>query len=122
MTRLAIFVEGTTEEDFVNKLLVDHLSSLGVYATAMFISGRGGNVSVERLAPEMAKFSWNFDAVTSLVDFYGFRNRGERSVEELEEHLSQEINRKNLGMGKVFPYVQNTSLRVCCFPTRPRFR
>ena len=59
MTRLAIFVEGTTEEDFVNKLLVDHLSSLGVYATAMFISGRGGNVSVERLAPEMAKFSWN---------------------------------------------------------------
>lgn len=105
MTRLAIFAEGPTEEDFVKKLLVDHLGPLEVYPTAMLISGRGGNVSVERLVPAMAKFSWRFDAVTSLVDFYGFRNKGERSVEELEEHLSQEINRKNLGMGKVFPYV-----------------
>ena len=47
----------------------------------MLISGRGGNISVERLAPKMVKFSWNFDAVTSLVDFYGFRKKGERSVD-----------------------------------------
>ncbi len=105
MTRLAILVEGQTEEDFVNKLLVGHLGPLEVYPAAMLISGRGGNISVERLVQKMAEFSWRFDAVTSPVDFYGFRNRGERSVEELEEHLSQEINRKNLGTGKVFPYV-----------------
>lgn len=122
MTRLAILVEGQTEEDFVNKLLVDHLGPLEVYPAAMLISGRGGNISVERLVPKMAEFSWRFDAVTSLVDFYGFRNRGERSVEELEEHLSQEINRKNLGMGKVFPYVQKYEFEGLLFSDTSAFQ
>lgn len=47
MTRLAIFAEGETEEDFVKKVLEDHLSPLGVYPTAKLICGRGSNVSVE---------------------------------------------------------------------------
>ena len=102
MTRLTISVEGQTERNFVNMVLADHLSPLGVYPTPISLDG---NVRVETLVSEMVKFSWSFDAVTSLVDLYGFRNRGGRSVEELEEHLSQEINRKNLGTGKVFPYV-----------------
>ena len=122
MTRLAIFAEGPTEEDFVKKLLVDHLGPLEVYPTAMLISGRGGNVSVERLVPAMAKFSWRFDAVTSLVDFYGFRNKGERSVEELEEHLSQEIQRKNLGTGIVFPYVQKYEFEGLLFSDTSAFQ
>ena len=69
----------------------------------------GGGVSIERLASEMAGLYYNFDAVTSLVDFYGFRGKGDRTVEDLENHLAKEIRKKvsNPWDGrKVIPYVQ----------------
>ena len=53
-----------------------------------------------------SNFSWEFDAVTSLVDFYGFRKKGERSVEQLEDHLLKEIRKENLGTRRALPYVQ----------------
>ena len=122
MTRLAIFAEGETEEDFVKKVLEDHLSPLGVYPTAKLIWGRGGNVSVERLVSAMVKFSWEFDAVTSLVDFYGFRKRRGRSVEQLEEDLTRELGRKNLGTRRVFPYVQRHEFEGLLFSDPSAFQ
>ena len=81
MIRLAISVEGQTEEEFSKDVLTTHLRSHGVEAQPVLL-GRarghgvgGGNVSVGRLASEMAYLSRSFDAVTSLVDFYGFRDR-----------------------------------------------
>ena len=112
---MAISVEGRTEEEFVNSVLAPHLQSALVTPTAILIgrarsgSGGGGNVSIERLASEMAGLYYNFDAVTSLVDFYGFRGKGDRTVEELEEHLAQEIQKKvssGWDQRKVIPYVQ----------------
>ena len=96
---MAISVEGPTEEEFVKSVLAPHLQSALVTPTAILIgrarSGSGGGgVSIERLASEMAGLYYNFDAVTSLVDFYGFRGKGDRTVEELEEHLAQEIQKK----------------------------
>ncbi len=52
MIRLAIVVEGETEEEFVNNLLTPHLRTYGVSATPHPL---GGNVTVERLASEMVK-------------------------------------------------------------------
>ena len=69
----------------------------------------GGNVSIDRLALDMARLYPNFDAVTSLVDFYGFRGKGDRTVEELEEHLALEVETKvssRWDQRKVIPYVQ----------------
>ena len=115
MTRLAVSVEGQTEEGFVNEVLANHLYPLGVYPFAIRIhrarsvSGcnvGGGNVSFEKLVSDMIDLSWNFNAVTSLVDYYGFQDKGERSVEGLEKDLGQEIHRNNLGTKRVFPYVQ----------------
>ena len=57
----------------------------------------------------MARLYPNFDAVTSLVDFYGFRGKGDRTVEELEEVLGLEVRMKvagQLDQRKVIPYVQ----------------
>ena len=95
MIRLAVSVEGRTEEEFVKAMLADHLRGRGVEPTPILI-GRarggsgGGNVSVERLVPEMRDLYWSFDAVTSLVDFYGFRGRGDReTADELEERLGR---------------------------------
>ena len=109
MIRLAISVEGPTEEEFVKQFLADHLRERGVEPTPILLgraSGRsaGGNVSVERLVSEMTHLR-HFDAVTSLVDFYGFRRKGAKTVDALEEDL-----RKKLGHlwhpKKVIPYVQ----------------
>lgn len=89
MIRLAISVEGQTEEGFVKEVLANHLCPLGVYPFAIRIhrarsacgcNAGGGNVSFEKLVSDMVNLSWNFNAVTSLVDYYGFKDKGERSV------------------------------------------
>lgn len=92
MKRVAIVVEGDTEEEFVKQVLQPHLGAHGVVAVAMKPNSRGGNISVERLAPAMAKLSWNFDAVTSLVDFYEFkRKQPNETVEDLEARIDAAI-------------------------------
>ena len=110
MIRLAISVEGQTEEEFVKHFLADHLRGRGVEPTPILIGSArggsaGGNVSAERLVSEMAHLRHAFDAVTSLVDFYGFRNKGNRTVDELEEYLRQKLGHPWYPK-KVIPYVQ----------------
>ena len=114
MIRLAISVEGQTEEEFVNSVLAEYLRTRGVEPVPILL-GRarggsgGGNISIERLASEMAELYRNFDTVTSLVDFYGFRGKGDRTVEELEGDLNQAIRKRisnNWDHRKVTPYVQ----------------
>ena len=114
MIRLAISVEGRTEEEFVKGVLAEYLRTRGVEPVPILL-GRarggsgGGNISIERLASEIAKLYWNFDTVTSLVDFYGFRGKGDRTVEELEGDLNQAIRKRisnNWDHRKVTPYVQ----------------
>ena len=69
----------------------------------------GGSVSVKLLVSEMVCLIRSYDAVTSLVDFYGFRSKGDKTVGELEEQVLQQI-RERLGgcwyPKKVLPYVQ----------------
>ena len=96
MIRLAISVEGPTEEEFVKNFLAAYLRERGVEPIPILFGrarGRsaGGNVSVEQLVQEMTHLRHSFDAVTSLVDFYGFRNKGNRTVNELEEDLRQKL-------------------------------
>ena len=114
MTRLAVSVEGQTEEEFVKQVLADHLRASRVESTPIVLGrarrgGRGGNVSSDRLVSEMATLYHSFDVVTSLVDFYGFRDKGDRTVQELETHLLGEIAER-IGHAwderKVVPYVQ----------------
>ena len=119
MIRLAISVEGRTEERFVKGVLADdsHLREAEVTPTPILIgrargkgSPGGGNVSVERLASEMAFLYWSFDAVTSLVDFYGFRGREDaETVDRLEERVGRAIRGRLPGdfeSGRIIPYVQ----------------
>ena len=117
MIRLAISVEGRTEEQFVRRILADHLREAGVEPTPILI-GRarsksrpgGGAVSVERLASEMKSLYRTFDAVTSLVDFHGFRERkDEETIDELENRLRRRIHEKigrNPDPRRIIPYVQ----------------
>ena len=115
MIRLAISVEGPTEEEFVKVVLAEHLRGKGVEPQPVLIGkhgrgDKGGNVTVERLVSDMATLYWSFDAVTSLVDFYGFRDKADRSVECLERHLLEviraRIRHREWDETKVLPYVQ----------------
>ena len=106
MIRLAISVEGPTEEEFVKNVLGSHLQTKGVYANPI---GLGGDVTVGKLASDMARLYWSFDFVTSLVDFYGFRDKGSLTRCELVESINGDIDgriRRSWDQTRVFPYVQ----------------
>ena len=115
MIRLAITVEGDTEENFVKGTLARHLRSRGVAATPILI-GRasaanvgGGNVTIERLSRDVATLYHSFDAVSTLVDFYGFRGKESRTAEALEAVLLERVRsmiRRSWDDRKVVPYVQ----------------
>ena len=114
MIRVAVSVEGRTEEEFVNDLVRTHLAAAGVDVTPIQVGSarnrwKGGNVSESVLIAEMRLLSHNFDAVTSLVDFYGFRGKGTRTVDELVRDVSEELSTQ-LGPrarhDRVIPYVQ----------------
>ena len=124
MIRLAVSVEGRTEEEFVKAMLADRLRGRGVEPTPILI-GRarggsgGGNVSVERLVPEMRDLYWSFDAVTSLVDFYGFRGREDReTADELEERLGEALHQeivREWDPRRVIPYIQQYEFESLLF-------
>ena len=106
MERLAIVVEGRTEAEFVNQVLAIHLLAKDVLAIPLALHG---NVSLPRLSARMADEVWNFDWVTSLVDFYGFRDKGSATVTDLERQIHHSvITRRNPPKeeSRIIPYVQ----------------
>ena len=106
MIRLAISVEGPTEEEFVKNVLADHLRSKGVEPQPILLNG---NVTVERLASDIARLIWSFNRVTSLVDFYGFRDKNTATPEQLEQRILERVARKinrSWDQSRVIPYVQ----------------
>ena len=118
MNRVAIVAEGPTEEEFVKGVIAPHLRTRGVEPTAILVGGRGGNVTVERLAADMARLFWTFDRVTSLVDFYGFRDEARASTEDLEKRIHYEVDRKisrSYDQSRVFPYVQRYEFEALLF-------
>ena len=106
MIRLAISLEGPTEEEFVKNVLADHLRSKGVEPQPILLNG---NVTVERLASDIARLIWNFNRVTSLVDFYGFRDKNTATPEQLEQRIFERVARKinrSWDQSRVIPYIQ----------------
>lgn len=106
MIRLAISVEGRTEEEFVKNVLADHLRSKGVEPQPILLNG---NVTVERLASDIARLIWSFNRVTSLVDFYGFRDKNTATPEQLEQRILERVARKinrSWDQSRVIPYIQ----------------
>ena len=104
--RLAISVEGPTELEFVKNVLDVHLREKGVEAQAFSIDG---DVTVGRLSQDMANHYPKFDRVTSLVDFYGFRNKSTATPEDLERLIHQAVGEEikdSWDTAAVIPYVQ----------------
>ncbi|MCY4187443.1 MAG: DUF4276 family protein [Bryobacterales bacterium] len=123
MIRLAISVEGQTEEEFVKQILVSHLRRKQIETTPILLgrargTSRGGNVSTDRMVRDMVALLASYDAVTSLVDYYGFRDKGEKTVEDLEKCLLNMVfERVNADWysEKVVPYVQRHEFEALLF-------
>ena len=125
MTRLAVIVEGETEEDFVAQALADTLSERGIFVTARLPGKQGGNITVERLAAEIARLLPGFDYVTTLVDFYGFRNRPTDSPDALEQAIHHGANAAasyRLDESRLIPYVQLHEFEALLFSDVSAFR
>ena len=115
MIRLGIVAEGQTEVEFVRRVLAKSLRHAGVEPMAIPLRG---NVSVQRLSNNMQCAFWSFDAVTSLVDFYGFRGKGEATVAALEGRIRQQVYsriHRDWDARRVLPYVQKHEFEALLF-------
>jgi hypothetical protein len=85
MTRLLISVEGKSEWKFVEQVLQPHFANLEVYIK---LHNMKGNISIDRVSGKLNRLIHNYDFVTTLYDFYGFKglsdNETEKTLEDIE--------------------------------------
>lgn len=110
MLRVAISVEGATEREFVSHVLSDYFTSFGLYLTAVDIKG---NVSIDRVIPEIQKLLYSYDRVTTLYDFYGFKKSQGRSIDALEQELLDRIAPEKQQF--FLPYIQQYEFESLLF-------
>ena len=130
MTRLCIICEGQTEREFVRKLLVPHLQTFGIdaYATPLTAGPkqqRGGNVSIPRLAKHIRNEYHNSDFITTLVDYYGFKNANGRPKAQLEQDIlneAQSLIKQGFKAYRVCPYIQMHEFEALLFSDISRFQ
>lgn len=98
--RLAISVEGETEESFVNDVLSPWLMQHNANLTAVTPINMRGEISITKTTKELKKLSPCFDFVTTLYDFYGFRRKQSKTKEQLEKEINNDTP------DNVLPYIQ----------------
>ncbi|MCB1875854.1 MAG: DUF4276 family protein [Chromatiales bacterium] len=104
MVRLALSVEGPTEERFAKLVLVPHLADLAIWTTPILLGGRGGDVSLARIKRDLQNLARSFDYVSTLYDFYGFRSRPANTKVGLEQAILDQVPESM--RSRVIPYVQ----------------
>ena len=119
MIRVAISVEGYTEDEFTKLILVPYFRTKDIELTSVVVTTKriksglkykGGSINVKRIKNEVEKLLPNFDYVTTFYDYYGFQNKGSLSVELLEKKIFNLFNNK-----KFIPYVQKYEFETLLF-------
>jgi len=102
MVRLGISVEGATEERFVRGCLIPYLAQKQIFITPVSLNG---NVSVDRISRELKNLLYSFDVITTLYDFYGFKQLDQNETKDsLERRILTSVP-KNL-QERLIPYIQ----------------
>ena len=138
MIRLAILVEGQTEEKFVKQLLFVHFLKKNISVTPIILTTRreptesnhkGGMVSFSKVKKELLQLLRSFDFVTTMFDYYGLKNdfpEYEESknilnvyekAEMVESALAKEINPT-----KFIPYFQMYEFEALLFSSIKGFK
>lgn len=105
MVRLAISVEGPTEERFIKMVMMPYLQALSIYAVPLQLGLNGGDVSLPRIKKDLNRLANSFDKVTTLYDFYGFRGKADgENKASLEQKIVDcvAVPLRN----RIIPYVQ----------------
>lgn len=124
MIRVAISVEGQSEEAFVKSLLIPFFRKCNIELIPIIVTtskdncGRkhkGGCINTDRIKNEIKRLLPSFDYVTTFYDFYGFKNRNTDSIDELEKELFELFNNS-----KFIPYIQKYEFETLLF-SKPEY-
>lgn len=124
MIRVALSVEGQTENEFCKKVLIPFFRNNGVEMTPIIVAtskdkcGRkhkGGCINIDRIRSEIEKLLSSYDYVTTLYDFYGFNSRPTTNVDELEKMMFELFKNK-----KFIPYIQKYEFETLLF-SKPEY-
>jgi len=119
MIRVAISVEGQTEDSFCKNLLTPFFRNYNIETTPIIITTsrdrcgtkrKGGCINIDRIRNEIRKLLPTFDYVTTFYDFYGFNNRPTDDIDELEEKMFKLFNNK-----RFIPYIQKYEFETLLF-------
>ncbi len=122
MKRLAIVVEGATEQGFVQRVLAPHLSTFdaAVDVRGVLIGGRGGHLHPATLQREINNlFSSRFHTISTMFDLFHLRNdvpgrdlslHGKQRAESIEAALSAVI-----GHTRFIPYLSIHDVEALTF-------
>jgi hypothetical protein len=112
---ISVICEGQTELNFITKKLnKNYFNSRFISLKPIAINKTGnkksleGNVSIDRLVTFIKRASETI--VTTFVDFYGFKNKDAKSVDEIEQELSDKSNAKCF-----IPYLQLYEIEALWF-------
>lgn len=85
--------------------MVPYLQNKDVYAIPFTLGHTGGNVSLRRIKKDLNNLANSFDKVTTLYDFYGFRDKAEDDDKASLEQKIVECVALPL-RGRIIPYIQ----------------
>ena len=124
MIRVAISVEGQSEERFCKSVLIPFFREHNIELTPIIVTTskdscgtkhKGGCISIDRIKNEIKKLLPSFDYVTTFYDFYGFKNRPTNNINELEQKIYELFNDS-----KFIPYVQQYEFETLLF-SKPEY-
>jgi hypothetical protein len=113
MIRVHVFVEGQTEETFVNQVLYEHFQNQDIYLNPILVktsaTGKGGVVSYAKIKPQLDRKCREDKTafVTTMFDLYGLPNDfpGRNSLPNtcdpfqkavyLEQEMGKDIGHRN---------------------------
>jgi hypothetical protein len=132
--RLIIIVEGGTEQEFVNKILLPYFYSKGIFDVSTFQikHSKGGLSKYNHLKTDILNCIYQSNTViTTLIDFYGLpsdfpefnqiKNIEEKNekVEFLEKAIKKDLeNTQNQKFENFIPYIQLHEFEALIFSSK----
>lgn len=121
MIRIAISVEGQTEDEFCKKILCPYFLSKNIVLTPIIVTTKrkkcgikhkGGCINLDRVQNEIKKILPTFDYVTTFYDLYGFDGISENTTAEELEASIKSLFPDN---PKLIPYIQKYEFETLLF-------
>lgn len=108
---IGVVCEGQTETDFMKQLNKKYFNKINISLKPVGINDEqkniGGNISIARVVDFLHKHSNMHPMLTTFIDFYRLKNKGNKKVSELEEEIKNEFHKDNKYRNKILiPYIQ----------------